>query len=322
MYVDSDRHPTLFATARLQCGVVSRDQLRHHGVSPAYVSQQVAAHRWRPVGSHVMVLHNTDLTRRQLMGAAVLDAPGVVALGSHTALELAGFRAVGSEAVEIHLVVPRGDRVTPIDGVRVHESRRLDPGWLQTAHGLPVTEVARSAIDAAAWQPWPRFACLMMAAVVQQRLCSATDLEEALGRVGRVRHKHYLRLAVADVAGGSESLGEIDLLRLCRQHRLQVPRRQSSRRDRSGRTRYLDCEWLLPDGSVLVLEIDGRHHMDARSWQDDLRRERTIALSGARVLRATAFEVRLEPSLIVADLRAAGVPSTADLSGTQTAIAS
>ena len=124
------------------------------------------------------------------------------------------------------------------------------------------------------------------------------------------------------MAGGSESLGEIDLLRVCRQHRLVEPRRQVTRRDSSGRLRYLDCEWILPDDSVVVLEIDGRHHMDSRSWQDDLRRERSITLSGARVLRATTFEVRLEPALIVADLRAAGVPSTADLSATETDIAS
>jgi hypothetical protein len=53
--------------------------------------------------------------------------------------------------------------------VRVHESRRLRPEFLIELGGLPCTDVARSAIDAAAWQPWPRFACALVAAVVQQR---------------------------------------------------------------------------------------------------------------------------------------------------------
>jgi hypothetical protein len=27
--------------------------------------------------------------------------------------------------------------------------------------------------------------------------------------------------------------------------------------DRTGRTRYLGCEWDLPDGEMVVLEVDG-----------------------------------------------------------------
>ena len=186
MFVDIDRCPGLLPLARVQHGIVSRAQFRHLGVPRNYITQQIDSHRWCSVGTRVVVLHNTGLTRQQLMWTAVLDAPGIVALGSHTALELAGFRAVGVEANEIHLLIPRGDKVTALAGVRLHESRRLDPAWLRSVGGLPVTEVPRSAIDAAAWQKWPRFACLMMAAVVQQRLCTAAELDESLARVGRV----------------------------------------------------------------------------------------------------------------------------------------
>jgi very-short-patch-repair endonuclease len=59
-----------------------------------------------------------------------------------------------------------------------------------------------------------------------------------------------------------------------------------------------------------VLEIDGGHHMDVTHWQEDMRRERGIVISRRWVLRATSIEVRLEPHLIVADLRAMGVPTT------------
>lgn len=67
-------------------------------------------------------------------------------------------------------------------------------------------------LDAAAWQPFPRFACAMVAAAVQQRL--AGELDAAMREVGRIRQKAYLRLAIADVAGGAQSVGEIDLARL------------------------------------------------------------------------------------------------------------
>ena len=70
----------------------------------------------------------------------------------------------------------------------------------------------------------------------------------------------------------------------------------------------LDGEWELPDGSVVVLEIDGAHHLSVEHWQSDMLRERGVVIGGSRVLRATAAEVRLEPHAIVADLIACGVP--------------
>src|SRR5690606_41084007 len=98
-------------------------------------------------------------SRRQLMWAAVLDAGPPAALASHTSLELAGFRAFAAEAELIHLIVPRGAKVLPHPQIVVHESRRVRPEWHVLDGGPPRTPTARSAIDAAAWQPWPRFAC-------------------------------------------------------------------------------------------------------------------------------------------------------------------
>lgn len=73
-------------------------------------------------------------------------------------------------------------------------------------------------------------------------------------------------------------------------------------------TRYLDCEWILPDGSVVALEIDGAHHMEVEHWENDMKRERGVVISGRRVLRATANEARYEQSELAADLEAIGVP--------------
>jgi hypothetical protein len=121
----------------------------------------------------------------------------------HTSLELAGFKGFATEAKQIHLLVPRGAKVTPFPGVVIHESRRLGEERWTHDRGLTRTEDPRSVIDAAAWQPWPRFACLMVAAAVQQRMCTPAELDHALSYVGRVRHKAYLRIALADIAGGA-----------------------------------------------------------------------------------------------------------------------
>jgi hypothetical protein len=298
-----------------QTGVATRRQLRDSGVGAEVIRAQLDARRWQLWGRSVVVTHNAALTRRQLMWAAVLDAGEPAALGSHTSLELSGFAPFAREADLIHLLVPRGAKVVRHPEVVVHESRRLRPATFVVREGLPCTSVEQSGIDAAAWQPWPRFACALVAAVVQQRLSTAERLESELGRVGRVRHKAYLRLALLDIAGGAEALSELDLRQLCRRFSLVPPQQQRRRRGPDGRVRYLDADWRLPDGQLLTLEVDGAHHIEVKHWQSDMRRERAVVLTGRRVLRATSFEVRAEPHLVAADLRAAGVPSCQTLRG-------
>ena len=162
----------------------------------------------------------------------------------------------------------------------------------------------------------------MLAAVVQRRLTTAVRLEAELRTVGRVRHKAYMRLVLTDIAQGAHSLGERDLATLCRRFGLVPPTRQVIRRDSAGRRRYLDAEWLLPTGEIVVLEVDGSHHLDVANWQEDMKRERSVVVSRRWVLRATTLEIRLEAAAIAADLRALGVPSLSELSESQRAIAS
>jgi hypothetical protein len=322
MFPGTDHQEELRRLALRQRGVIHRDQFRSVDVSRAYVASHIDGCRWTAFGENVVLLQNAPPLRDQLMWLAVLDAGEDAALGSHTSLELAGFKGFSRESREIHLIVQRGSRATPMPGVRVHESRRLKVEDVVRTRGLPRTETARSVLDAAAWQPFPRFACLMVAAAVQQRLTTAARLDAAMQLVGRIRHKAYLRLAIADVAAGAESLGEIDLAHLCRKFGLVAPTRQAQRRDSSGQWRYLDSEWDLPSGGVVVLEVDGRHHLEVEHWQADMKRERSIVISRRWVLRATIFEMRLEAGSVFSDLRAMGVPTLAELSASQRAIAS
>ena len=322
MYPSLEAHPDLQRLAVRQQGAMHRGQLDALGMTQGFVAAQIAAQRWMAIGHKVVLLQNASPTREQLMHIAVLDAESLVALASHTALELAGFTGFAKEAREIHIVVPRGAKATRLPGVRLHESRRLRSDDVIERQGLPCTKVERSAIDAGAWQPFPRFACLMLAAVVQQGLTSAPRLSSALRGVGRVRHKAYMRLALSDIGQGAQSLGELDLAAVCRKYDLVPPDRQEIRRDSRGRPRYLDAEWRLPSGEIVVLEIDGSHHLDVGNWQADMKRERSIVTSRRWVLRATTFEIRLEPASVVADLLALGVPTNTELSETRRAIAS
>lgn len=300
---------TSLARQALAVGVLRRDHHDDYGLTRAAVRAQVGAGRWTSWGDHVVLAQNAPPSRHQVMWMAVLDAGPPAALCSHTALERAGFHSFAREAEEVHVVVPRGARCAPLPGLRVHESRRLEPDRHVWDEGLPRTGTAQSALDAAAWQPFPRFACALVASVVQQRVCTVAALQQAMGHVGRIRHKAYLRLALTDLAAGCTTTGEADVTRMCRRFGLVPPRRQVERLDLDGMLRYLDCEWDLPDGRQAVLEVDGRHHMDAQSWQADMRRERALVVSGRCVLRATNLELRLEPAAVARDLLALGVPS-------------
>lgn len=292
-----------------QRGVATLRQLVRAGLSRHRIQAQVTARRWQRVGRHCVVAHNFVPTREQWMWIALLDNPGPVALAGFTALELGGFRYFGDEPKLIHLVVRRGAEYHRFPEVKIHESRRFEAEDIVVSHGFPHLSFPRSVLDAAAWQPSRRYACGVPAAAVQQRICTAEELETEMAHVGRIRHKQPLRLALLDIAGGAEALSELDVAALCRRFGLRPPDRQRVRLDRRGRKRYLDCEWDLGDGRVLVLEVDGSHHLDVEHWEADMKRERGIVTGGRTVLRASAHEVRYEQAEVAADLVAIGVPA-------------
>jgi hypothetical protein len=129
-----------------------------------------------------------------------------------------------------------------------------------------------------------------------------------------------LRSLLLDIQGGAESMAEIDLGRICRRFGLAPPARQRRRKDREGRWRWTDAEWDLPDGRTLVLEVDGGFHMEVEHWTADVRRQRKITDPRRTVVRATALELRLEPTSVVDDLSALGVPPQDAPRGSQRAV--
>jgi hypothetical protein len=148
----------------------------------------------------------------------------------------------------------------------------------------------------------------LLATSVQQRLTSAERLARTIPSIRKLRHGKTFRLVLHDIAGGAQSFAELDVGRMCREAGLVEPTRQAVRLDKEGTRRYLDCVWVLPDGRVVVLEIDGSFHAEVVAWWRDMRRERAVVISGDTVLRCSTIELRLERADVLADLRAIGVP--------------
>lgn len=292
--------------ASRQSGMLARRQLRRLGFDADRVRNQIAAERWAARGDRVVSIFTGALTFQQRLWLGVLHAGGDALIGGLSAAAACGLHHWDRDDVTVLV----DDKLTfaPVPGIRFVKTRRSLATLRDPRTDLPLCQIEPAVLLFAGYEPSSRTAQGVLAAVVQQRLTTAARLSGWLGRLRPLRRAALFREVLADIAGGAQSLGEIDIGRICARFGLSAPCRQRRRPDRHGHVRFTDCEWRLTDGRVVVLEIDGAFHMDVEQWEQDMARHR--ALSGPRrtVVRCTTRELRDRPERVVADLRALGVP--------------
>jgi hypothetical protein len=274
--------------------------LRRAGWSTGAIRAQIDARRWQRFG-RAIVLHNGAPERAELWQIALHNCGQQAVLTAFTAAEALGL--TGWERDAVHVLVPGGTRVRRVPGVpvRVHYAR----AWAAVV-SLPVRRahrIAPAVVLAAGTFRSVRPAAGILAAAVQQRLASATDVETAVLDAPRVRHHAVLLAATRDIAQGADALSEIDFVRLCRRFGIPAPQQQTVRADRSGRRRYLDATWRRRDGRLVAVEVDGALHLTPTRWWDDQYRQNELVLAGTIVLRFPSVVVRTEPELVAAQLR-------------------
>lgn len=289
-----------------QLGVFSRAQLRGLGWSRHRVQHEIDVGRWTAVAPNVIAVQNAPLIREQRLWLGVLHAGAGSALTHTTACERAGLTWTCDDT--IHVITDKGDLVTPLDGFRFHQTRRPYATWIHPSAAPPRLRIEHGALLTAERDRFLRRAIGLLAAVVQQRLTTADRVLSSSQEISKLRNGKHFRLALGDIAGGAHSFAEIDIGRLCREAGLRPPDRQRIRYDKEGRRRYFDCEWVLPNGRIIVLEIDGSFHLEAERWWKDMKRKRSVVVSGRTALRCSSIEIRLEPHDIIGDLVAIGVP--------------
>lgn len=252
------------------------------------------------------MLHTGRLDEEESLWLGVLHAGDGAVLSHLTAARRAGLRWIGDDTV--HVLTPRGDAVMGLPGYKFHQTRRPYQRWLKQVSGPPRLPIEYGALLAAERDRNVRRALALIIACVQQQLTTAERIGGAIPHIRKLRHGKTFAAVLDDVAGGAQSFAELDVGRLCAAYDLLAPTRQVVRVDKDGRRRYLDCVWILADGRVVVLEVDGSFHAEVVAWWTDMKRERAVVIQGDTVLRCSSIELRLEPHDVMEDLRRIGVP--------------
>lgn len=289
--------PGLLELAEAQSGLVHRDQLAALGVSHDHVRSQITAQRWQAVGPRVISLMTGVLTVEQMRHVALLHAGPRAALDALTALELRGFVNWRTECVEI--LVPHGDVVSPLRGVRIHHTRHFDVVDRSTVAGLACVSAARATIDAASRQRGRRSAAGLVLAAVQQRIVTPGDVLDCLSRLTKVRFVDTIREAAEHAAEGADALTEVTVGTLLRRAGLASFRRQHVVPTAAGVSRY-DLVVDLPGGSLLLIEVDGPTHDDPARRAADLAKDAAAVALGHQVLHVPAQVLTTDEPRIVA----------------------
>jgi hypothetical protein len=140
----------------------------------------------------------------------------------------------------------------------------------------------------------------VVAAAVQTRRCTIEQLEEEL-RSGPVHGSAFFRSALAEVAIGTRSAPEADLLDLIKRGRLPLPMLNPSL--------YVGEEFLAkPDAwwpaLAVAVEVDSKEwHLSPEAWEQTVRRHDRMAAAGILVLHFTPRQIRREPDEVLATIR-------------------
>jgi hypothetical protein len=224
--------------------------------------------------------------------AAVLACGPASAICYPSALSLWDLRASYGA---IHVAVPR--RCPGHPGLRIHRPRSLPVDDTVQRHGIAVSTVARTLLDAAASESVHRVAWLMHEAAVHRVL----DLRKVWAVLERHQHhrgRRKLEMALAMEVAPTRSGLEREYLEICR--RVEIPAPLVNQHVWSvDRLEEVDFHWPAPR---LVVEVDGsRYHSTRWRRRKDAEKTARLRAGGWIVRRFSEMEIRLDPAGVGAE---------------------
>ena len=289
-----------------QAGMLARRQLLAHGIQWERVRNQIAAGRWVERTPRVISTTTGTLDGEQWLWLAVLHAGPRSMLANLSAAARHGL--TGWERPDVIVMVDDELSFDPVLGVDFFRSRRPFSTLLSPKPGIPSCRLEPAVLLWAGYEATNRAAHGIIAATLQQRLTTGPRMVDWVERLRPLRRAKPFKRTISFAEGGAHSGAELEVGRMCRQFGLPQPQRQVRRTDRNGRQRWTDAEWVLPDGTTLVLEVDGGYHLDIVQAGDDAKRSRRITTRTRVVVRCTAYELAHEAGEVASDLVALGLP--------------
>lgn len=289
------------ALAEAQHGVVSTRQILELGIGEDTVWSRQAGGLLIPLYQGVFALGHRRLGREgRWMGAVLACGPGAV-LSHFSAGHL--WDLCGSYG---QVEVLRRSGGATHEGVRLHQTRRLEPYEMTVERGIPVASVERALLDMAGRSDSRRLERMLVQAYKSGRL-SWPALDRVLTRRRGRKGAGRLRRIAAEVdpeALEARSVTEVDFLALWRRTGMALP---SVNVLVEGHL----VDFLWPREKVIVETDSWGFHGDPRSFERDHETDVDLVAAGYDVHHATYKMLSRDPDPFLANVRRALLIRTA-----------
>ena len=284
---------SIAALAGRRHGVISREQLRGLGLSPAAIDHRVRAGRLHVIHRGVYSVGHRVLTIEGRWIAAVL-ASGAGAVLSHASAAAAWeLRPIGAGA--IHVTIPATPGRALRTGIRLHRSKMLALGHSTVHHAIPITTPVRTLVDIAATLKGRQLEQALDRAE-QLRLVDFAELAQALAaRPTRPGSPSLQAVLSRYTAGSTVTRSELEerFLALCDDHGLPRP-------ETNTRIKGIEIDFVWRDARLIV-EVDGyAYHRSPAAFERDRERDVILTVGGWQVMRFTYAQITRRPAWVAA----------------------
>lgn len=279
----------LAALACRQHGVVSIRQLRSIGYSHSSVEKAVGGGRLHRLHHGVYAVGHTNLSLLGRCLAGVLAAGPASLLSHYSAGWLLGL--ISTRPIPVHVTTPMPRRRR--DGIRIHHSRTLLEADRGLERGIPVTSVARTALDLAAGV---RFRTLrrLIRRSEDLEVFDLDDFRSVIARNSGHRGRSPLQRALAIYEPPRFTRSELELEFLAWIEGAKLPQPVTAFNVAGYE---LDVYW--PELRFAV-ELDVyATHGSHEPFEEDRRRDEDLKLAGIEVVRITGRRLEREPRQVI-----------------------
>jgi very-short-patch-repair endonuclease len=283
-----------------QFGVITRAQALDCGLTQSALRNRIrAGGRWQRILPGIYVTSTGKPDSDQRLMAALLYAGEDSIITGQAALR--HYKIHVPDARRVDVVIPAGRRRSSREYVVLHRTRRM-PRRYAAIGPIQFAPPARAVADAALSLVRLSDVRAIAAAAVQREWCTVPALAAELD-AGPHRGAALLRRALEELEDGVRSAAEGDLRVLLRRARVPAPL-FNARLFAGGQLIAVPDAWWPQAG--LVVEVDSREwHLSPADWEHTMRRHAQLTALGILVLHFSPRQIRTEPDVVIAAIRAA-----------------